>query len=127
MEKNDTAGNSVICKLKGKLQVNQRLNLVIEDNWSKFNLEQFAKRVRSTLNNGDDDESIFKKWNANINKNMEAGEFRKAMSIVDSFGIPQVVPSIDVFEKLQSKHPTKNQAEVLNEDEWDNIFKNVSI
>ena len=63
--------------------------------------------------NIDDDESIFKKWNANINKNMEAGEFRKAMSIVDSFGIPQVVPSIDVFEKLQSKHPTKNQAEVL--------------
>ena len=36
---------------KGKLQVNQRLNLVIEDNWSKLNLEQFANEcvLHSTM------------------------------------------------------------------------------
>ena len=105
-----------------RTQLGNRLDMLLKDDW-RFTLGQFAKRVPPT--SGDHEQGMAngdytRKWNNMVNKNCEAGEYRRAMAVVQNYGVQPVVPSMEVYNKLQSKHPSKN-AEAVAAEDWANI------
>ena len=90
-----------------KTEFDLRLELLLNDDWDNFTLGRYLKRENIGAALAETTDSQEKRKNVRIDKFMQSGEYSRAMALVCS-DEKQVIPSQEVFNKLQGKHPKRN-------------------
>ena len=90
-----------------KVEYGLRLELLLVDDWSSFTLGKFLKRENTGLKTLEKVVDKNKRGNCRVTNMVHVGEYSRAMAIACSDG-RSVLPSENVFNKLQNKHPQRN-------------------
>ena len=79
-----------------------RLDLLMKGKWDEFSLGDFVKREDAIVATTIDENVLNERKNIRIDKMIAAGEYGRAFNLIGR-GQKLLLPSQDVFNKLQSK------------------------